>query len=50
MIMTCCFCPKISLEHLDDFLLVAQRLKIKGLITNQEQAERDYAAEDFSTG
>jgi hypothetical protein len=24
---------QVSLQHLDDFLLVAQRLKIKGLIT-----------------
>jgi hypothetical protein len=38
----------MSLERLDEFLLTAQKLKVKGLLTETDQMYRDNAVEPSS--
>ena len=33
--------PQMSMERLDDFLLAAQKLKVKGLLTETQQMFKD---------
>jgi hypothetical protein len=39
---------QMSLERLDEFLLTAQKLKVKGLLTETDQMYRDNAVEPSS--